>query len=158
MKIIILIIGIAIGATAVWFYRSQPQGSPARNTGEEIESAVRSAGSSLQERIGSLNLRGDDIRDELERTGKVIRRNASSAGDAIADATEDARTTAAIKAKLVRDPDLSAWDISVNTTAGVVTLAGSVANADHIGKAVALAMDTEHVKEVVSTLQVKAER
>lgn len=158
MRILILIIGILIGAAVVWYYQNQPPGSSARETGESIEAAVRSAGDTIQDKLRSLDLRTEDIREELERTGKVIRKNASEAGDAIADATADARVTTAIKAKLARDSELSAWDISVDTTAGVVTLSGTVASRDHIGKAMLLAMETDGVKEVVSTLQVKAER
>ena len=61
MKLIILILGIAIGAIAVWYYRDQPKGSPARDTGERIESAVRSAGDSLQETLRSWDLDTDTI-------------------------------------------------------------------------------------------------
>jgi len=66
----------------------------------------------------------------------------------------DARTTAAIKAKLVANRDLSALSISVNTTAGVVTLSGTVNSPEDIGKAMLVAMETEGVTQVVSTLQV----
>ena len=80
----------------------------------------------------------------------------SEAGHAIADATADARITAAIKAKLVASRDLSALNISVNTTAGVVTLSGHVSSPENISKAMLLAMETDGVREVISTLQVKA--
>jgi osmotically-inducible protein OsmY len=85
----------------------------------------------------------------------VVRRAATEAGHAIADATADARTTGAIKAKLVASRDLSALNISVNTTAGVVTLSGAVASPEDISKAILVAMETDGVREVVSTLQVK---
>jgi osmotically-inducible protein OsmY len=100
-------------------------------------------------------LRGSDISNELARTGRVIRQQAHEAGQVISDATTDARITAAIKAKLVRDPDLSAWNISVNTTDGVVTLSGTASSAANIGKAVFLAVETEGVHQVISTVQVK---
>jgi hyperosmotically inducible protein len=67
----------------------------------------------------------------------------------------DARITAAIKAKLLTSKELSAWNISVNTTAGVVTLSGIVDSPDEIGRAMVIAMDAEGVREVISTLQVK---
>ena len=107
------------------------------------------------DKIRDLHLRPEDIKDELARTGQVVRREAVKAGQAIADATADARTTAAIKAKLLASRDLSALNISVNTTAGVVTLSGTVSSSENIGKAILLAMDTSGVREVVSTLQVK---
>jgi osmotically-inducible protein OsmY len=102
-----------------------------------------------------LDLRPEDIREDLARTGQVVRRKAREAGQAIADATADARTTAAIKGKFLADPALSALSISVNTTAGVVTLSGTVSSTEDIGKAMLLAMDCAGVREVVSTLQVR---
>jgi hyperosmotically inducible periplasmic protein len=103
-----------------------------------------------------LHVRPEDIKDELARSGQVVRRAATEAGRAIADATADARTTAAIKAKLIATRDLSGLNISVNTTAGVVTLSGAVSSAEDISKAILVAMETDGVREVVSTLQVKS--
>lgn len=156
MKILILIIGILIGAAAVWYYRSHPEDKTVQDAGRKIESTTREAGSGIREKLRSLDLDSDRIRDELARSGQVIRRNATNATAAIADATADARITAAIKAKFLKDPDLSVWNISVNTTAGTVTLSGTVENPDHVGKAMMLAMETEGVRQVISTLQLKA--
>jgi|ERR1019366_5932470 hyperosmotically inducible protein len=153
--LLVLILGIAIGAAAVWYYREHNHQAPNQSTGEQIESAAKSARDTIQDKLRSLNLRGSDISNELARTGRIIRQQAHEAGQVISDATTDARITAAIKAKLVRDPDLSAWNISVNTTDGMVTLSGSASSAENIGKAVFLAMETEGVRQVISTLQVK---
>ena len=153
--LLVLILGIAIGAAAVWYYREHNHQAPNQSTGEQIENAAKSARDTIQDKLRSLNLRGSDISNELARTGRVIRQQAHEAGQVISDATTDARITAAIKAKLVRDPDLSAWNISVNTTDGMVTLSGSASSAENIGKAVFLAMETEGVRQVISTLQVK---
>jgi gas vesicle protein len=157
MKLLILLIGIAIGACAVWYFRPAGSNHPSTPAGQKIEENVRSAGDSIQQKLDQWHLRGDDIKDELAKTGRVIRENAHKAGNAISDATADARITGAIKTELIRDPDLSAWNISVSTTDGVVTLSGSVSNPDQVGKAMALAMQTDGVKQVVSTLQVKPE-
>lgn len=102
-----------------------------------------------------LDLRTNDIKEELARTGQVIRRKARDAGQAIADATADARITTAIKAKLIANRELNGMGISVNTTAGIVTLSGFVGSTEQIGKAMLLAMETDGVREVISTLQVK---
>src|SRR4029077_8547180 len=96
------------------------------------------------------------IKDELSRTGKVIREKTRQAGDAIADATANARITAAIKTKLVADSGLSAFKIDVDTTDGVVTLSGTVSSYEEIAKAINLALETDGVHKVVSTLQVKS--
>lgn len=60
-----------------------------------------------------------------------------------------------IKARLAADSELSAWNISVDTTGGVVTPAGTVATPGLIGRAVLLALESDGVNEVISTLQVK---
>ena len=94
------------------------------------------------------------MKDELARTGQVVRRKAQQAGQAIADATADSRMTGLIKAKLLVNHDLSSREFSVTTTAGVVTLSGTAASAEDISKVILLAMDTDGVREVVSKLQV----
>ena len=148
---IMLVVGVLIGAGAVWFYGTR-QG---KSTGEQIESATKSARDAVQEKLRVFDLRPEQVKEDLAKTGQVVRRKARQAGQAIADATVDARTTAAIKGKLLANRDLSALSISVNTTAGVVTLSGTVNSPEDISKAMMIAMDTEGVSEVVSTLQVK---
>jgi len=150
-----LIVGILIGAAAIWFYTSN-QGKPStQSTGDQIENAAKSARDTVQEKLRVLDLRPEQVREDLERTGRVIRKKAREASQVISDATADARITGAIKGKLVSSKDLSALSISVNTTEGIVTLSGSVNSTEEIGKAVMLAMDTDGVREVISTLQVR---
>jgi len=155
MKIFLaLVLGIAIGAVAIWFYenRNAPR---VRSAESQIQSTAASAGNAVQDKLQAWHLTGSNIQDDLARGGQVVRRKAQDIGHAVADATADARITAAIKGKLVADRNLSALSISVNTTQGVVTLSGSVSSRDDIGKAMLLAMDTDGVREVISTLQVK---
>ena len=150
-----LLVGIAVGASAAWFYSTKQGKSAVHSTGDQVESSAKSARDLLQEKLKMLDLRSEDIREDLARTGQVIRRKAREVGRAIADGTADARTTAAIKGKLVANRDLSALSLSVNTTSGVVTLSGSVSSPEDIGKAVLLAMETDGVREVISSIQVK---
>ena len=63
-----------------------------------------------------------------------------------------------IKAKLALDKELSALGISVTTTDGRVTLSGNVPSTKHISKAMMLALETDGVREVSSTLKVKPGR
>ena len=150
-----LVIGLTIGGAVVWYYHTSDGHSRMQAAGDQIQDAARSARDTVQEKLRQFNLRTNDIKDELSHTGQVIRRTAQDAGQAIADATADARITAAIKTKLVGQKDLSALSISVNTTSGVVTLSGSVPSTEAISKAMLLAMETSGVREVISTLQVK---
>jgi osmotically-inducible protein OsmY len=150
-----LVVGVLVGAGVIWVYTTKEGKSSAQAAGDQMQSAAKSAKDSVQEKMRALDLRPDQVKEDLEKTGKVIRRKAREAGQAISDATADARTTGAIKAKLLGSKELSALSISVNTTDGVVTLSGSVNSMEEISKAVLLAMDTEGVREVVSTLQVR---
>jgi osmotically-inducible protein OsmY len=152
-----LLLGVLVGAAAVWFYQHQRSGrSPARSTTTRLEQAAQEARDNIQQKLESLNLGPQQIKDELARTGQIVRKKGQEAGKALADATADARTTASIKGKLLAESHLSSLNISVNTTDGIVTLSGSVSAPEDIGKAVMLAMETDGVREVISTLQVRA--
>ena len=151
-----LILGVALGAAVVWYVVQGRHDSRVKSVSDQVESAAKSAGDAIQQKMKDLNLRPQDVKDELARTGQVVRRKAQEAGQAIADATADARITAAIKAKLLANRDLSGLSISVNTTDGVVTLSGAVPSIDAISKAMVVALDTDGVKQVISALQVKS--
>jgi hyperosmotically inducible periplasmic protein len=150
-----LILGLALGAGAVWYFGSGRNDARVQSAANQVENAAKSAGDAIQEKLRVLDLRPQDVKDELARTGQVVRRKAKEAGQAISDATADTRITAAIKARLVASRDLSALSISVNTTGGVVTLSGTVPSTEALSKAMLLAMETDGVKAVISTLQVK---
>jgi osmotically-inducible protein OsmY len=156
MKIFLtLLVGIAIGIAAVWYFNHDKNNSQFQTAGQEIKSTAVSAGHAIDDKLQSWHLDRESITNELARTGRVIRQKTDQAGKALKDATADARVTTAIKAKLVKDPNLSAWDIHVSTTDGVVTLSGTVSSPDLIGQAMELALDTDGTQQVISTLQVK---
>ena len=66
----------------------------------------------------------------------------------------DASITSAINASYVRDDLISAFDVSVKTYRGTVTLYGSVANREAARRAVELARSATGVRRVVSRLTV----
>lgn len=75
--------------------------------------------------------------------------------DKAAATTKDAATTTKIKAKLAADRNLSATDIHVETTAGVVTLSGKVDNQAQVALAEKTVKDIKGVKSVHNELGVK---
>jgi osmotically-inducible protein OsmY len=152
--IIGLLAGVIIGAGVYWFFTAERPAEQVQKARETAHETAEQAKQALAAKMEALELSTEDIRKELAEKGRVVRRKARDIGKAATDAAVDARVTAAIKTKLAADPDLSALSISVSTTAGRVTLSGTVASYDLIGKAMALALDTEGVREVVSTLQV----
>jgi osmotically-inducible protein OsmY len=159
------LLGVIVGAAGYWFMLQQPVQSPAQQAAERVRQKAAEAGKAangaaedakqaIAAKLEALQLRAADIREELKDTGEVVRRRARDVAEATAGAASDARITAEVKRKLVADPELSALSISVSTTDGRVTLSGKVASADLVGRAMLLAMETDGVREVVSTLQV----
>lgn len=153
--ILALFVGIIVGAAAIWMLSTGKGQREARQAGERIEEVTKSGYETFQQQIRQWRLTPDDIKQELSSGGQVVRKKAQQASDTVADATADARTTATLKAKFLADGAVPATGISVDTTAGVVTLAGAVTSADEISRAMALALEVEGVREVISTLQVK---
>jgi osmotically-inducible protein OsmY len=112
----------------------------------------------MRAKLETLDLDAGHVKDELAQTGKVVRRKASDFGARVADAAADARIVTTIKAKFAEDKDLSVWKISVSSDHGRVSLAGTVTAAEDVGKAVALALETEGVTDVTYTLAVTPNR
>ncbi|MGH8746763.1 MAG: BON domain-containing protein [Burkholderiales bacterium] len=161
---IAFLLGIILGAAGYWFMLQQPvqqAGEHAQRKATEAAdagaaAATKQAGQDLAAKLEVLQLRAADIREELKQTGEVVRHKAREIGQAATDAATDTRITAEVKRKLLADPELSALGISVNTTNGRVTLSGTVSSADQIGRTMLLALETDGVRTVVSTLQRKA--
>ena len=142
-----LVVGIALTLGTIWYL-----GQHGIRVDEPGNSRFKPVGAETK---ASLNLTVENIKEEMARGGQVMRQKLADLGHSVADATADTRITAAIKAKLVADPDLSALSISVNTTGGVVTLSGTASSPANIRKAVQIAWDTDGVNQVISTIQVK---
>jgi osmotically-inducible protein OsmY len=109
----------------------------------------------MRAKLDTLDLRGDQVKEELAKSGQITRRKAEDIGDKAVDAASDARAVTEIKAKYALDSTLSAWAISVSCNQGHVTLSGTVSSPEDIGKAVALALDADGVRDATSTLVVK---
>src|SRR3954466_8086915 len=100
--LVALILGIVIGAGVFWYInKDKGRRHPLEQAGDQIRSTAQSAGDALNEKLNSFRLHRGDITNELAKTGRVIREKASQAGQAISDATADARITGAIKTKLL---------------------------------------------------------
>jgi osmotically-inducible protein OsmY len=157
-----LLLGFVLGGAGIWYYLNPPPATPraagieqdvdaASQRGEE---AAEDSVERLRDKLDSYGLSAEDIREELSRTGAIVRRNAKELGAELKNAATDTRITASIKAKLVRDPELSAWNIAVSTTNRHVTLSGTVESPELIGKAMLYGLETEGVDRVTSTLEI----
>lgn len=148
-----LLFGVILLGGGLWYYSETHPHS--RSVTDDVKNAARDTRDFVADKIQSLNISTDSIKEEMSRFGQVVRNKAKEAGKVIADETADARITATIKAKLLADQNLSSLKISVSTTDGRVTLSGTASSPENIRKAIQLAWDTDGVKEVDSTLQVK---
>jgi hypothetical protein len=100
--LLVLIILIALGAGLYWYTRSDRAGDQLRQAEDKAVQRADQVKTAIQDKLKGISLNTSDIKEELERTGKVVRKKAEQVGAAIADATADARITATIKAKLVK--------------------------------------------------------
>jgi osmotically-inducible protein OsmY len=159
-----LVLGIILGAAGFWFIQNKANEHPEAQQHYQqsmtdataaASEAVSTFSDAMKAKLETLNLQPGQIKDELVKTGQVIRRKAYDIGESAADAASDVRAVAEIKAKYAGDSTLSVWKISVGCNQGHVTLSGTVSSPDDIGKAVALALDAGGVRDVTSTLQVK---
>jgi hyperosmotically inducible protein len=160
---IAFLLGIIFGAAGYWYVLQQPVQEPVKQAQQKAVEAAKAASDAaaqarqvLAAKLEALQLTAADVREELKQKGEVVRRKARGLGQAATDAAADTRITTEVKRKLLADPELSALSISVSTTDGRVTLSGSVPSEDLIGKAMLLALETDGVREVVSTLLVGA--
>lgn len=159
-----LIVGIVLGAAGYWFIQKKAQEHPEAqqryeqsisNAGATASDTAQNMSDAFKAKLDTLDLHSDQIKDELARTGKVVRRKAEDIGEKVADTASDARAVTEIKAKYAMDKTLSVWSISVECSQGHVALSGTVSSPDDIGKAVALALEADGVRDVTSTITVK---
>jgi hyperosmotically inducible protein len=147
-----LMMVVVLVLVAVWLVKN----ISSDRTGVHAQGALQGAMQKVDRAVADLDLKS--ITEELKRTGRVIRRRAAQVAHKIGDDTEDARTTAAIKAKLAADPQLSALSVGVDTADGRVTLSGTVNSPAEIARAIEIAFEQQSVTEVVSNLQVRSLR
>ena len=150
-----LIVGAVLMAVTGWYFVTVRHLPVVRHAQDTTASTLRQTADTVEAKLLAWHLTGADIEEELSKTGKVVRRQMREFGSTVADAAADARISTQIKGKLALNKELSAKAIAVSTTDGRVTLSGNVANARLIGKALALALETDGVREVSSTLKVK---
>jgi osmotically-inducible protein OsmY len=146
------LLGLGTGVGAYWYLQQDAGKAQLAQAKSQVATNAHKVATAIRDTLSDWSVEG--IREEMARSSMVVREKAKAAGHSIADATANARVTAAIKAKLVAEPGLPAFSINVDTTDGLVTLSGKVSSHDQIAKAVKLALETDGVHKVISTLQI----
>lgn len=145
------LLGVGTGGFGHWYFQQEAGKRQLEQARAQVVSNAQMMATTIKDKFNELSV--EDIKEEMARSSMVVREKAKVAGQSIAGATANARITASIKTKLISEPGLSAFAINVDTTDGLVTLSGKVDSLDHIAKAVKLALETDGVLKVVSTLQ-----
>ena len=146
--------------------KSQPKDSPPAPTprlsqrADAVVDKTKEIASDTKEAIaGKLTewkLTPADIKADLTNTGRVVREKTLAAGEKVGGALDNARIVTVINGKYVADRDLSALKINVDADNGVVPLTGTAGSVDLIGRAIALALNTDGVTRVIGLLKVEA--
>jgi osmotically-inducible protein OsmY len=144
---------LAVGAGGYWWLHHSDRHAGLQKARDDLATTADRLKSAAQDALSHLSV--EEIKQELERGGKVVRTRAREAGETLSDVAQDARVTAEIKARLIAESKLAALRISVDTTDGVVTLAGAVDSEESIAHAMRIALEAKGVRQVISTLQVK---
>ncbi|MCD2511944.1 BON domain-containing protein [Comamonas endophytica] len=121
----------------------------ADNAAQRTEEATRSAGARIE---AGAERAGDAASNAADRVGDATSNAANNAMNVAGEAT----TTAEIKAALVKDSELSALQINVDTKDGVVTLNGTAPSESAKTRAGEIAKGVGGVKSVNNMLTVQA--
>lgn len=103
-------------------------------------------------RIVEWKLGPEDIKAEFERTGRIERTKPPELG-APTGPMDGSMITHLVRGRLEGDPELAPLGLSIVVKGDLVTLSGTVHGYDQIGRAVALALDTEGVNKAVSIIK-----
>jgi osmotically-inducible protein OsmY len=148
------LLGVGTGGFGHWYFQQEAGKRQLEQARAQVVSNAELVATTIKDKFSDLSV--NDIKEEMARTSMVVREKAKVAGESIVGAAANARITASIKTKLISEPGLSAFSINVDTTDGLVTLSGKVDSHEQVAKAVKLALETDGVHKVISTLQVVA--
>ena len=150
----LLLIGAIAGAVG-WNYYEHSQHPTLAQRADNVADKTREAAVDTKDAVAAKaedwKLTPTNIKEELAKTGQVVRSKAKGVGEII----DDARITAVIRGKYLVDSNLSTLAIGVSCQDGDIKLTGSVTSEEHIARAVTLALQTHGVHNVVSQLVVK---
>jgi hyperosmotically inducible periplasmic protein len=132
--------------------------NPSATADNRARDAATDAGQKAQ---GTAGTASDKAGDAAEKIGDAAKATGAAAAQAAKDATPviaDAGMTAAVKTRLLADPDVAGLRIDVDTKNKVVTLTGTVKSATQVTQAEKLARETPGVARVVNNLKVGSVR
>ena len=118
-----LVLGIILGAVGFWFVQKKAAEHPEAQQRYEdaavqfrtnASAAAENTSDALSAKLDTLDLHADQIKDELAKTGEVIRRKAQDIGEATVNAASDARAV-----KEFADTETILDRLDTNTAGGI---------------------------------------
>jgi osmotically-inducible protein OsmY len=109
----------------------------------------------ITSRITEWRLGASEIQADLDRGVTIVRTKDTAVG-APTGATDDDVLETMVKGKLQADSETAKATFEVDAHNGEVTLKGSADSAAVVGRAIALALDTQGVTKVSSDIKVSA--
>ena len=127
-----------------------------KNAAEKTKEMAIDAKDAVANKLTEWKLTPSDLKADLEKGGRIVRSKAASTSAKAGAMFDNAKVVTVINGKLLADSQLSALKINVDADKGVVTLNGTVKSPELIGRAIAHALDTDGVTQVVSLLTVQS--
>lgn len=124
--------------------------------GQKLDSAVAKTEQASTEAKADAQVAMANAESAMKQAGQDAKVAASNTADKVGGAIDDAAITTAVNAALVKDKDLSALKIDVDTKAGVVTLYGPAPSASARERATTIAKGVTGVTSVNNQLVISA--
>lgn len=143
--------GTAGNATSTSASISNDLRSAAHSTGNAISSAAGSVVSAA--RMAEWKLNASDIQADLTANREIVRTKQQGAGAPTGTSDADVLESM-VKSRIQADANLAALKLEVDAKkGGEVSLSGKAHSAEEVGRAIAMALDTEGVTRVSSKIK-----
>nr|WP_225608577.1 BON domain-containing protein [Comamonas sp. CMM01] len=140
---------IAVSALAFGLAACNKAADEGQTAGQKLDSAIANTEKAADNAAANASAAATNAADAAKDAAK-------EAGNAMVSAADSASITAAVNAGLIKDSELSAIKINVDTKDGVVTLTGEAPNQAAKDRAGDIAKAVQGVSSVANNLTVKA--
>lgn len=119
------------------------------------DSSQQAAGEKLDQSVAMAQQKGNEIQSDVKQGAGELKDQASAMAADAKQTIGDAAISAAVNARLAKDPALSVMKVDVDTVQGRVTLSGTAPDAAAQARATQLAQSVDGVTGVDNRLVVK---
>jgi hyperosmotically inducible periplasmic protein len=126
-----------------------------RAAGNTAANAIGNAASNIgtAARVAEWHLTASDLQADLDNNREIVRTKETAAGAPTASSDKSV-VESMVKSRLEADSSIAALKLKVDADkGGVVNLKGKAQSAEEVGRAIALALDTEGVTKVTSKIK-----